>query len=108
MPLYDIDQVDRAIMLAFHTDPGLVCRYPIRKPRYENNCLLPEQVEEIIAKLANEHVPESYSRMDGFDEQGDPVCMLGTCGYVLYVGSAHGSACIDVDDTLVQGAGHFS
>jgi hypothetical protein len=108
MPLYDIGQVDRAILLAFHADPGLIRRYPIRKPRYENNCLLPEQVEEIIAKLAQSPAPESYSRMDGTDEQGNPICMLGTCGYVLYVGSAHGSACIDVDDTLVQGAGHFS
>jgi hypothetical protein len=105
---YDILAVERAILLAFLRDPSLVRQFSIRKPRYADNCMTTEQVEECLMILARQHIPDLYARIDGRDEQGNHYCALGTCGHVLFVESSQGSACIDVDDTLVEGASYFA
>jgi hypothetical protein len=49
---YDILAVERSILLAFVRDPRLVRQFSIRKPRYADNCMTAEQVEECLMILA--------------------------------------------------------
>jgi hypothetical protein len=108
MPQYDdVDLMNHAILRAFLANPGLVYDCPISRPPFEQDVLAAEQVEACLAFVAPLYRDEFCTAVATLDVQGEPVTVLGSDGYILFVKCARGSAFIDVDDRIVMGASRF-
>jgi hypothetical protein len=103
MPRGDaIDQANLAIFRAFLANPGLAHDYPIRRPRFAQDVLSAEQVEECLRFVAPHYRHGSCSAISALDVQGESVMVLGSSGSILFVKCSRGEACIDVDQRLVE------
>lgn len=103
----NIDDVDRDILLKCLENPNAVRDMTIRQQRYESRLLSIDQVVDILTRLAQTPIPNTHSRIEGFDQDGKQIIAVGTCGSILAVFSSEGSACVDIPASFEPRVSYF-